>query len=82
MGGRAPGSAVSSCVYVFTIATAILSAHNRLAEHKLVMWMIVPDIVLSLIIVGCKFLTCNRKEIFAYLPMNVSLLNYYSSNKK
>lgn len=65
VGGRAPGAAVTSCVYMFTVATAILSAHNRLADHNLVMWMIIPDVVLSLIIVGCKF-TLLYKSFGAY----------------
>ncbi|VVC89326.1 unnamed protein product [Leptidea sinapis] len=55
VGGRAPGSAVSTCVYIFTVAAAALSAHNLLSKSTSI-WMIVPDIVLSLIVVACKFL--------------------------
>ncbi|XP_047504240.1 cationic amino acid transporter 4 [Pieris napi] len=71
VGGRAPGTAVTSCVYVFTVATAILSAHNRLAEHKLVMWMIIPDVVLSLIIIGCLFIIWAHQQSPIRLPFRV-----------
>ncbi|XP_045498287.1 cationic amino acid transporter 4 [Colias croceus] len=70
VGGRAPGSAVTSCVYVFALAAAALSAHNLLTKPTIV-WMIVPDILLSLVIVGCLFIIWAHQQSPMRLPFRV-----------
>lgn len=54
-GGRAPGAAVSGCVYTFTVAAAALCAHNHFLAEHVALWALLPDIVLSFIIFACKF---------------------------
>lgn len=54
-GGRAPGAAVTSCVYVFTIAAAALCAHNHFLAAPAGLWALLPDFVLTCIIVACKY---------------------------
>lgn len=54
-GGRAPGSAVTSCVYVFTAAAAALCAHNHFLAEPAGLWALLPDFILSFIIIACKY---------------------------
>lgn len=55
-GGRAPGAAVDCCVSIFTIAAAALCAHNHFLAEHVAFWALLPDIVLSFIIIACKCL--------------------------
>lgn len=54
-GGRAPGAAVTSCVYTFTAAAAALCAHNHFLAEPAGLWALLPDFVLSFIIVACEY---------------------------
>lgn len=54
VGGRAPGAAVSGCVYTLTVASAILCAHNHFLAEPAGLWALLPDIVLTFIIVACE----------------------------
>lgn len=55
-GGRAPGAAVSSCVYTFTAAAAALCAHNHFLAEPAGLWALLPDFILSFVIIACKFI--------------------------
>ncbi|XP_069359495.1 cationic amino acid transporter 4 isoform X2 [Maniola hyperantus] len=70
-GGRAPGSAVSSCVYTFTAAAAALCAHNHfLAEHA-GLWALLPDFVLIFIIIACLVIIWAHQQSPLRLPFRV-----------
>lgn len=68
VGGRAPGAAVTSCVYTFTIAAAALCAHNHFLAEPAGLWALLPDFILSFIIVACKLKT-NINIIIFYLEI-------------
>ncbi|XP_049873850.1 cationic amino acid transporter 4 [Pectinophora gossypiella] len=70
-GGRAPGAAVTWCVYIFTVATAAFCAHNHfLAEHTGV-WGLLPDMILTLITVACLVIISAHQQSPTRLPFRV-----------
>lgn len=69
VGGRAPGAVVTSCVYTFTVAAAALCAHNHFLAEPAGLWALLPDFVLSFIILACKLNSC----IFSYCSTLLNL---------
>lgn len=67
VGGRAPGSAVTICVYTVTITAAVLCAHNHFLAEHVALWGILPDIVLGFLIFACKFFYYFSKLSFVVL---------------
>ncbi|CAG9561964.1 unnamed protein product [Danaus chrysippus] len=70
-GGRAPGAAVTSCVYVFTVATAALCAHNHFLAPNAGPWALLPDFVLTFIIIACLFIIWAHQQSPLRLPFRV-----------
>lgn len=70
VGGRAPGSAVTSCVYIFTVAAAALCAHNHFLAEPAGLWALLPDFVLSFIIIACKYLFINLRITYFTFSRN------------
>ncbi|XP_013145113.1 PREDICTED: cationic amino acid transporter 4 [Papilio polytes] len=70
-GGRAPGSAVTACVYVFTIAAAALCVHNHFLAEPAGLWAILPDAVLICIIIACLVVIWAHQQSPARLPFRV-----------
>ncbi|XP_050351232.1 cationic amino acid transporter 4 isoform X2 [Nymphalis io] len=70
-GGRAPGSAVTSCVYIFTVAAAALCAHNHFLAEPAGLWALLPDFVLSFIIIACLVVIWAHQQSPARLPFRV-----------
>lgn len=73
-GGRAPGAAVTSCVYLFTAAAAALCAHNHFLAEPAGLWGLLPDFVLSFIIVACKY--CWYMRPFSAIVRHVEVRDY------
>ncbi|KAJ0176661.1 hypothetical protein K1T71_007840 [Dendrolimus kikuchii] len=70
-GGRAPGAAVSSCVYTFTVAAAALCAHNHFLAEPAGLWALLPDFVLSFIIIACLVIIWAHQQSPLRLPFRV-----------
>ncbi|KAL0883205.1 hypothetical protein ABMA27_016641 [Loxostege sticticalis] len=70
-GGRAPGAAVSGCVYTFTAAAAALCAHNHFLAEPAGLWSLLPDFVLYLIIIACLVIISAHQQSPARLPFRV-----------
>ncbi|KAF9418792.1 hypothetical protein HW555_004459 [Spodoptera exigua] len=70
-GGRAPGAAVTSCVYTFTAAAAALCAHNHFLAEPAGLWALLPDFVLSFIIVACLVIIWAHQQSPTRLPFRV-----------
>ncbi|XP_063364233.1 cationic amino acid transporter 4 [Cydia amplana] len=71
VGGRAPGAAVSSCVYTLTAAAAALCAHNHFVAEQAGLWALLPDLVLTAIIIACLFIIWAHQQSPARLPFRV-----------
>ncbi|KAJ2949051.1 hypothetical protein O0L34_g5992 [Tuta absoluta] len=70
-GGRAPGAAVTCCVYIFTITSALFCAHNHfLAEHTGI-WALLPDLALVLILIACLVIIIAHQQSPTRLPFRV-----------
>lgn len=70
-GGRAPGAVVTKCVYMFTLATAALCAHNHFLAEPAGLWTLLPDFTLSFIIVACLFIIWAHQQSPSRLPFRV-----------
>ncbi|XP_041978908.1 cationic amino acid transporter 4 [Aricia agestis] len=70
-GGRAPGTAVTNCVYVFTLASICLCAHNHFLAEPAGLWALLPDFVLSFIIIACLVIIWAHQQSPARLPFRV-----------
>ncbi|CAH0585762.1 unnamed protein product [Chrysodeixis includens] len=70
-GGRAPGAAVTSCVYTFTVAAAALCAHNHFLAEPAGPWALLPDFILSGIIVTCLVIIWAHQQSPTRLPFRV-----------
>ncbi|XP_063384014.1 cationic amino acid transporter 4 [Cydia fagiglandana] len=71
VGGRAPGAAVSGCVYTLTAAAAALCAHNHFVAEQAGLWALLPDLVLTSIIIACLFIIWAHQQSPARLPFRV-----------
>ncbi|XP_026327502.1 cationic amino acid transporter 4 [Hyposmocoma kahamanoa] len=70
-GGRAPGTAVTGCVYTFTIAAAALCAHNHFLAEHVALWALLPDIILSFIIFACLVIIWAHQQSPTRIPFKV-----------
>lgn len=55
VGGRAPGAAVSACVYTFIVVAAVRCVHYQIMADSASLWPLLPDVILYLIIIACEF---------------------------
>lgn len=70
-GGKAPGSAVSSCVYIFTIAAAALCAHYHFLTRQSSFLAFLPDFLFSFIIITCLIIIWAHQQSPTRLPFRV-----------
>ncbi|KAM3965325.1 cationic amino acid transporter 4 [Aphomia sociella] len=71
VGGRAPGAAVTGCVYTFTVAAAALCAHEHFLSEPAGLWALLPDFVLSSIMLGCLLIIKAHQQSPTRLPFRV-----------
>ncbi|XP_059048503.1 cationic amino acid transporter 4-like [Achroia grisella] len=71
VGGRAPGAAVTGCVYTFTVAAAALCAHEHFLSGPAGLWALLPDIVLTSIMLACLLIIKAHQQSPTRLPFRV-----------
>ncbi|XP_031765984.1 cationic amino acid transporter 4 [Galleria mellonella] len=71
VGGRAPGAAVTGCVYTFTVAAAALCAHEHFLSEPAGLWALLPDFVLTSIMLSCLLIIKAHQQSPTRLPFRV-----------